>query len=85
MPMTVPWPSGIAGISVDSLRWIAKPLSSFKKTLGLGTTMIKGYFPHWFNTAANADYTGVVASSKYFRPQIMKDEHLREIEMAENY
>jgi hypothetical protein len=60
---------------IDSLRWIARPLAKFKETLGLSTEMEKGYFPHWFNTRANAAYSGVVPAASYFKPERMTREH----------
>jgi hypothetical protein len=59
---------------VDSLRWIARPLTQFKKMLGLSTEMEKGFFPHWFNTQANAEYVGVVPAVGHFKPSRMTPE-----------
>jgi hypothetical protein len=60
---------------IDSLRWIARPLAKFKETLGLSAEMEKGYFPHWFNTRANAAYSGVVPAATFFKPDRMTREH----------
>ena len=38
---------------VDSLNFLKMPLSAFTKTFGLKTK--KGFYPHFFNTAANAN------------------------------
>ncbi|XP_048252721.1 uncharacterized protein LOC125380975 [Haliotis rufescens] len=41
----------------DSLNFLSMPLKNFPKTFGL-SELQKGYFPHFFNTAANEDYVG---------------------------
>jgi hypothetical protein len=33
--------------------------------------MEKGYFPHWFNTRANAEYSGPVPAASFFKPENM--------------
>lgn len=43
---------------IDSLSFLAMPLSAFPKTFGL-KEMKKGYFPHYFNVPAHRRYVGV--------------------------
>ena len=50
---------------IDSLNFIAAPLSSFPKTFGL-TELKKGYFPHYFNKEHNQNYVGPIPSKKHF-------------------
>ena len=40
---------------IDSLNFLAMPLSQLPKTFGL-TELAKGYFPHFFNSEANQHY-----------------------------
>ena len=42
---------------IDSLSFLAMPLSAFPKTFGL-KELAKGYFPHLFNTLENQGYVG---------------------------
>ena len=50
---------------IDSLNFIATPLSSFPKTFGL-KELKKGYFPHYFNKKHNQNYVGPIPSKKHF-------------------
>jgi len=42
---------------VDSISFTQIPLRDFPKTFGL-TELVKGYFPHKFNTDSNLNYVG---------------------------
>ena len=50
---------------IDSLNFIAAPLSSFPKTFGL-KELKKGYFPHYFNKKHNQNYVGPIPSKRHF-------------------
>ena len=50
---------------IDSLSFIAAPLSTFPKTFGL-KELKKGYFPHYFNKKHNQNYVGTIPSKKHY-------------------
>ena len=50
---------------IDSLSFIAAPLSTFPKTFGL-MALKKGYFPHYFNKKHNQNYVGPIPSKKHY-------------------
>ena len=53
---------------IYSMSFFAKALASFTKTFGLDPNNFKkGYFPHLFNTPANADYVGPMPEKKRLR------------------
>ena len=58
---------------IDSINFIAQPLSSFPKTFGL-TELKKGYFPHYFNKICNQKYVGTMPSKKHYGYNQMKRE-----------
>ena len=49
-------------------------LSRLPKTFGLTDVLKKGYFPHFFNTAANQDYVGPIPEARYYGPNGMYTE-----------
>ena len=50
---------------IDSMSFFAMPLAWLTKTFGLDSNNFKkGYFPHLFNTPANADYVGPMPEKK---------------------
>ena len=55
---------------IDSMNFVAGPLSAFPKTFGL-TELKKGYFPHYFNTKENRNYIGPIPDKKYFNSEKM--------------
>ena len=50
---------------IDSLNFIAAPLSTFPKTFSL-TELKKGYFPHYFNKKCHQNYVGPIPSKKHY-------------------
>ena len=50
---------------IDSLNFIAAPLSAFPKTFGL-TELKKGYFPDYFNKKCHQNYVGPIPSKKHY-------------------
>lgn len=50
---------------VDSLNFFSVPLKKFPKMFDI-KELKKGYFPHFFNTKANAKYQGPFPDKKYF-------------------
>ena len=62
---------------IDSLSFLAMPLSKFPKTFGL-KEMKKGYFPHLFNAKINEGYRGPIPAKKYFDPAGMKEDKARQ-------
>ena len=55
---------------IDSLNFLGVKLSALPKMFNL-TEMHKGYFCHFFNTEANADYLGPLPAPKYYGPDQM--------------
>ena len=72
---------------IDSMSFIAMPLSAFPKTFGL-KELKKGYFPHLFNKPENYEYVGPVPAKDYYMPEGMsvdgrkkfEEWHARQIE-----
>ena len=50
---------------IDSLNFIPSSLEAFPKTFGI-KELVKGYFPHTFNTNANKDYIGEYPSIEHY-------------------
>lgn len=50
---------------IDSHNFVQSKLSDFPKTFGL-TEAKKGYFPHYFNTPDNQNYTGPLPDKSYY-------------------
>ncbi|XP_018570294.1 uncharacterized protein LOC108910225 [Anoplophora glabripennis] len=59
---------------LDSLNYFPMALSKLPKAFGLGDNFKKGYFPHIFNTPANANYVGPLPAAEYYDPDNMKPE-----------
>ncbi|NQY54713.1 MAG: hypothetical protein HRT42_14210, partial [Campylobacteraceae bacterium] len=55
---------------VDTYNYIKQPLHKFSEIFGIFET--KGYFPHLFNVAENANYLGILPDVKYYSPDTMK-------------
>ena len=55
---------------IDSHNFVASPLSALPKTFGLNE-LKKGYFPHYFNTNENQNYTGPIPDTKYYGSDTM--------------
>ena len=64
---------------LDSYNFMSFPLAALPKAFGL-TELKKGYFPHFFNTEANADYLGVYPPAQYYNPEGMKPDVRRDFE-----
>jgi len=58
---------------IDSMNFIAQPLSSLPKTFGL-QELKKGYFPHYFNKKCNENYVGDYPSKRHYGYDQMKSE-----------
>ena len=57
---------------IDSMSFFAMALASFTKTFGLDPNIFKKrYFPHLFNTPANADYVGPMQPREMYTPKTM--------------
>ncbi|XP_071509045.1 uncharacterized protein [Diadema antillarum] len=52
---------------IDSLNFLPMPLASLPPTFGV-EELKKGFFPHFFNTEANARYRGPFPDTKYYNP-----------------
>ena len=63
--MTFSIKSGLNIRFVDSVNFLPMPLESFPKTFGI-KELKKGYYPHYFNTAENINYVGIIPDAKYF-------------------
>lgn len=60
-------------VFIDSLNFLAMPLKDFPTTFGL-QELKKGYFPHFFNTAHTACYTGPLPAKKHYGYNQMRTE-----------
>ena len=75
---------------IDSHNFVQSPLSAFPKTFGL-SELKKGYFPHLFNTVANANYVGPLPDKQFYCYDTMnsaaRKEFLKwyEVRIAEGY
>ena len=66
---------------IDSMLFFAMALASFTKTFGLDPDNFKkGYFPHFFNTPANADYVGPKPPREMYSPETMSTKGKAEFE-----
>jgi len=57
---------------IDSLSFIPMPLAAMPKTFG-EKELVKGFFPHYFNTAANASYVGPLPEPAMYGADAMKE------------
>ena len=57
---------------IDSLSFLTMPLAKFPKTFGL-TAQEKGYYPHYWNTAKNANYNGKMPPMSAYGVDTMKE------------
>ncbi|XP_071503405.1 uncharacterized protein [Diadema antillarum] len=64
---------------IDSLSFLAMPLSSFPSTFGL-KELKKGFFPHFFNKTENQDYKGALPDKSYYDPDGMSENKRLEFE-----
>ncbi|XP_063965780.1 uncharacterized protein LOC129254369 [Lytechinus pictus] len=66
---------------IDSLSFLAMPLSSFPSTFQL-KELKKGFFPHFFNTLENQDHDGpTLPPKKYYDPDGMSTEKRDEFDV----
>lgn len=56
---------------IDSYSFLPMPLAKFPETFGFNERR-KGYFPHYFNTIANADYSGPLPAKHFYGYNDMK-------------
>jgi DNA polymerase type B, organellar and viral len=59
---------------VDSLSFIPLPLSGLPKAFGFEDLVMKGYFPHYFNTEANQNYVGPLPPKSAYGYSTFKSE-----------
>ncbi|MCP3666695.1 MAG: hypothetical protein GY696_30060, partial [Gammaproteobacteria bacterium] len=57
----------------DSLNILPMSLAALPKAFGFEDQAKKGYFPHYFNTAANEGYEGPLPDHHYYGTATMKD------------
>lgn len=55
---------------IDSFNFLPMALSKLPKTFGL-SELVKGYFPHLFNTEANQHYVGALPAKEHYTPNTM--------------
>jgi hypothetical protein len=61
----------VAGIKfIDSFNFLPFALTKMPSAFGL-SELKKGYFPHFFNTAANQNYVGHYPAAHYYNPDDM--------------
>ncbi len=65
---------------MDSYLHLSAPLASFPKTWGLTSGLLKGDYPHKFNTEANMTYIGPMPSVEYWDLEFKNPEKALEIE-----
>ncbi|KAG8227519.1 hypothetical protein J437_LFUL002408 [Ladona fulva] len=51
---------------IDSLNFLLMPLSKLPKCLGLQASIVKGNFPHFFNTKENTKYVGPIPAPEAY-------------------
>ncbi|KAG8228909.1 hypothetical protein J437_LFUL011157 [Ladona fulva] len=51
---------------IDSLNFLPMSLGKLPSALGLGDSVAKGYFPHFFNTRENSGYIGSLPSTDFY-------------------
>ena len=75
---------------IDSINFVADALETFPKTFGL-SELKKGYFPYYFITPENQNYTGPMPAMHYYDPNHMKPDKRSKFlkwyaeHVAENY
>lgn len=57
---------------LDSLSFFQQPLSELPKSFGFEDKVVKGFFPHLFNTEEHYDHEGEIPDQKYFGIDFMK-------------
>jgi len=60
---------------IDTLNFIPMPLATMPKTFG-EKELSNGYFPHFFNKAANSDYVGPLPEPATYGADAMKEGEL---------
>lgn len=58
-------------VFLDTLNYFHMPLANLPKSFGFEDEVIKGYFPHLFNTPENQNYVGPIPEIKYYSPDTM--------------
>ena len=58
---------------IDSLSFFQQPLSALPKSFGFESVVLKGFFPHRFNTPENSRYVGPIPALEYFGLEHMKE------------
>jgi hypothetical protein len=60
---------------LDSFKFLPLPLSGLPKAFGFDDQVLKGFFPHLFNTIVNQDYDGPMPPQEmYGRGELMSPE-----------
>ena len=59
---------------LDSLNFLPMALSKIPEVFGLKEGLAKGYFPHFFNTVENQEYSGVYPAIEFYGAQEMNTE-----------
>jgi len=63
----------------DSLCFLPFPLANFPSTFGI-QELVKGFFPHKFNTRKNQDYEGLMSPAEMYDPDSMSTKKKTEFE-----
>ena len=63
----------------DSLCFLPFPLANFPSTFGI-QELVKGFFPHKFNTRENQDYKGPMPPAEMYYPDGMSAKKKAEFE-----
>jgi len=63
---------------LDSLLIFQQPLAALPKAFGFESIVKKGYFPHYFHTKENLNYSGGLPDKKYFGTDFMKPKQLKD-------
>ena len=54
-------------------------LSKLPRSFGLENDVVKGYFPHRYNTEDNKDFEGSIPEMEYFDPEGMSESDKEEV------
>ena len=63
---------------LDSCKFMQMSLKALPKSLGLKSSVKKGWFPHTFNKPSNWNYIGAWPEAEYYQPDYMPDEDREE-------
>ena len=63
---------------IDSVNFLPMPLKSFSKTFDL--EVVKGHYPHFFNTVENRDYVGELPEKHFYGYELMNEKDRKDFD-----